>query len=310
MGIHGIIPFIKKTSPNSIKDIKLSSLSGKKIAIDTSIYMYKFSFFNPNFLSLFAKMIDTFIDNDITPVFIFDGKPPKEKTETLQERTKKKEEINEKINKLKISVNQTDNNEEKDELDKELKRLEKTNIKITQDKVKLLKELLDGMNVLHIDAPCEAEKFCAWLQIHKKVDYCLSDDTDLIPLGCTGILRMFVLNGENIQNIDIAHFLSEHKIDSKILLDFCILCGCDYTCGIDKLGPVNSMKLLKKHNNIEGILQNEKKYTTKPEFDYIGARKLFTEFNEIQEPKCLFDKKPNKINEKDFSEINNKFPST
>ena len=41
MGIKGLTSLIKKQSPNSIETISLYTLSGKKVAIDTSIFLYK-----------------------------------------------------------------------------------------------------------------------------------------------------------------------------------------------------------------------------------------------------------------------------
>ena len=37
-------------------------------------------------------------------------------------------------------------------------------------------------------------------------------------------------------------------------MDFCILCGCDYTTKIVGIGPVNAYKLIKEHKNIENII--------------------------------------------------------
>ena len=39
-------------------------------------------------------------------------------------------------------------------------------------------------------------------------------------------------------------------------IDFCILCGCDYTCKIHRLGFTTAYKSLKKYENIEEIIEN------------------------------------------------------
>ena len=38
-------------------------------------------------------------------------------------------------------------------------------------------------------------------------------------------------------------------------IDLCIMCGCDYTHSIGGMGPVTSYKMLKEHENIEGVLK-------------------------------------------------------
>ena len=61
----------------------MSNLSGKKIAVDISIYLYKYESENALLENMFM-MLSIFRHYNIIPVFIFDGKPPAEKMELLQ----------------------------------------------------------------------------------------------------------------------------------------------------------------------------------------------------------------------------------
>ena len=63
----------------------------------------------------------------------------------------------------------------------------------------------------------------------------------------------------------------------EMFIDFCIMSGCDYTDTIHQIGPVTSFNLIKKHNSIENVLKMLDK--TVERFDYLEARKIFTEFN-------------------------------
>ena len=85
MGIKQLNSFLKQNCKNSIKTIKFQEVSNKKIAIDISIYLYKFLEEGSIVDNLFM-MIGLFRRYNIVPVFIFDGKPPKEKYETLEKR--------------------------------------------------------------------------------------------------------------------------------------------------------------------------------------------------------------------------------
>mmetsp|Transcript_13560 Transcript_13560/g.1210 ORF Transcript_13560/g.1210 Transcript_13560/m.1210 type:complete len:81 (+) Transcript_13560:706-948(+) len=68
-------------------------------------------------------------------------------------------------------------------------------------------------------------------------------------------------------------------------VDMCILCGCDYTCTIEGIGPVTAYKLIKEHKNIEKVIEHlkkenesdkkKKKFEIKPEFNYKESRELF-----------------------------------
>ena len=58
---------------------------GKTVVIDTSIYLYRYNSNNELFEN-FYSMLTLFKLNKITPLFIFDGKPPPEKYDKLNER--------------------------------------------------------------------------------------------------------------------------------------------------------------------------------------------------------------------------------
>lgn len=78
MGIKYLNRFLRKKCPESIGYIKLNELTGKKIAIDISIYLYKYEADNVLLENIYL-MLATFRHHGIIPVFIFDGKPPAEK---------------------------------------------------------------------------------------------------------------------------------------------------------------------------------------------------------------------------------------
>ena len=90
MGIKDLNPFLKAVSPELITDVMLSKYSGKKIAIDTSIYLYKFLYKNDRYIESFFKQINRLMTNNITPIYIFDGKPPAEKMQEIKSRQDKK----------------------------------------------------------------------------------------------------------------------------------------------------------------------------------------------------------------------------
>lgn len=62
-------------------------------------------------------------------------------------------------------------------------------------------------------------------------------------------------------------------------VDLCILMGCDYVPNIKGIGPKKAFELIKKHENIETILENidTKKYTPVENWQYKDARRLFVE---------------------------------
>lgn len=87
MGIKHLNRYIQTQCKSSIKQIHLSELTNKKIVIDTSIYLYRYASDN-TLLENFYLMISIFRQYNIIPLFIFDGKPPKEKKDLLKKEGK------------------------------------------------------------------------------------------------------------------------------------------------------------------------------------------------------------------------------
>jgi len=53
-------------------------------------------------------------------------------------------------------------------------------------------------------APYEAEAQLVYLYLNKDIDYVMSEDSDLVVLGCTDILRQFKMN-ETIKHFSFDH---------------------------------------------------------------------------------------------------------
>ena len=85
MGIKYLNSFLRENCSNSIKCMPVMELSGKKIAVDISIYLYKYEG-DGTLIENMYLMMAIFRYYNIVPIFIFDGKPPTEKKELLQKR--------------------------------------------------------------------------------------------------------------------------------------------------------------------------------------------------------------------------------
>ena len=90
MGIKSLNYLIKKYSPNAINNRFLCTYENKVVAIDTSIYLYRYIYRSGNPLELFVKQIMRFLKNKVIPLYIFDGKPPIEKADVLNDRSSRK----------------------------------------------------------------------------------------------------------------------------------------------------------------------------------------------------------------------------
>ncbi len=91
MGIRGLNSFLKKHCPSVYRTSNLADYGGKRIAIDTMLFLYKYKASGGDrWLHSFASLVHNFRRAKITPVFVFDGKPPDLKSERLEERRRQR----------------------------------------------------------------------------------------------------------------------------------------------------------------------------------------------------------------------------
>ena len=100
MGIRYLNNYLRSKCHNSIHVLNMSEISGKKIAVDISIYLYKYEA-DEMLLENMYLMLSIFRNYNVIPIFIFDGKPPTEKKELLNKRKEYKKEAQQEYNELK-----------------------------------------------------------------------------------------------------------------------------------------------------------------------------------------------------------------
>ena len=89
MGIRNLNRYLKESCPDSIRCINLVELSGKRIAVDISIYLYRYEAENALLENMYV-MLSIFRHYNIIPIFIFDGKPPPEKKRIVKQTQRRK----------------------------------------------------------------------------------------------------------------------------------------------------------------------------------------------------------------------------
>ena len=167
MGIKNLNAFIKKHAYNGIKDISISDLQNKTIAVDTSIFMYKFMY-SHRFIDNFIQQLFHLKSFNIKPIYIFDGKPPEEKKEVLDSRKESKIKISNKLVELEEKRSKLVDSNEIDNINKEIQSIRKKQIIVTKSDVSNLKRVFDILNVDYIQANCEADLLCCELYKNNK----------------------------------------------------------------------------------------------------------------------------------------------
>ena len=276
MGIKNLNSFIRLNCPKSIKCISVSELSGKKIAIDISIYLYKYEGDGTLIENMYLMMAIMRFYN-IIPIFIFDGKPPTEKKELLQKRKEDKITAETEYNILKGKLDISSNLDEvdKQEIILNMDMLKRKFVYITKEKINMVKELIRAFGITYYDAPGEADELCAMLVLKKKVWACMSEDMDMFVYGCTRVLRYFSLLNHTCVLYNTNEIMEELGITQVDFREICVLSGTDYNINIninsnnnDSNEPIlnKTLKIFKKYHKNKDLcgfykwLQKDSRY--------------------------------------------------
>jgi flap endonuclease-1 len=233
MGIKFLNHFLRDKCNKSIAKINLADLTNKKIAVDISIYLYKYES-TDTLLENIYLMLSIFRHHNIIPVFIFDGKPPAEKKELLKKRQQDKAAAKNEFNKLKeqLELNEV-TDEEKQEIIISMDQLKKQFIYMKLEKIERVKELMRAYGATYYDAPGEADELCVLLVNTNKVWACLSEDMDLFVYGCKRVLRYISLNNQSAVLYYTKGILTELNMKQKEFKEICVLSGTDYNINVN-----------------------------------------------------------------------------
>ena len=90
MGIKNLKTLLNNYCNDYVVTKNLKDYHGKILAVDTSIFIYKSLYNNSDILDGMTRVVLRFLKNGIIPVFVFDGKPPEQKQNILNQRKDRK----------------------------------------------------------------------------------------------------------------------------------------------------------------------------------------------------------------------------
>jgi flap endonuclease-1 len=279
MGIRNLNSHLRNNCPDSIRCINMSDLNGKRIAIDISIYLYKYEA-EDTLLENIYLMLSVFRHYNIMPIFIFDGKPPPEKKALLLKRREDKELAQQEYNKLKIQLDSKNNGDDKQDIMNLMDQLKKQFVYINKEKIESVKELIRAYGATYYDSPGEADELCALLVIKKKVWACMSEDMDMFVYGCTRVLRYFSLINHTAVLYYMKGILGELNMSHKEFKEICILSGTDYNFSANgNTSSVNLYQTLKIFNKYKKSFELTCFYDWALQRDYISDIDLLIKIN-------------------------------
>lgn len=229
MGIKYLNKYLlTNCSRKSINNTSLKDLYGKTIVVDTFIYLYKYMADGGGELlpKNIEKLILTFKKYNITPIFIFDGKPPQEKRILLEQRRVKKEEAKMKYDTILQKIEESEGNTL--ELTNQLASLKKQFIRIDYEHIQSAKDIMEKHNVIYIVAPGESDQLCVEYVKTQKAWGVLSDDMDMFTYGCGCVLRDLSLHNHTVKLYILKNILQDLNMNIHNFRDILVLSGTDY----------------------------------------------------------------------------------
>ena len=250
-------------SPHSMD---LSELRGQRVAVDVFLNAYQFitSLTGPDGRPLshegrvtahlygFLDRASSLVAHGIDPVFVFDGKAPDLKRDTLDERRSRKQEAR---RRWEAAI-------EADDLDS-AKKLGPQIAEYTPSMVQDTKRLFDLMGIVWIDAPMEAEGAAAMICKRGGVSAVASQDWDTLLYGAPVMIRNLTAHGTRrfgrvltAERIELEETLLNLEISRDQFVDLGIMIGTDFHPGFKGVGPKTGVKLIRKFGTLEEVAEH------------------------------------------------------
>ncbi len=284
MGVKKISDLFKGTP------INLDQLRQKKLAVDAYNIIYQFLAsirgYDGSLLSDVEGTVTShlsgllyrnarLLEKGIQLVYVFDGKPSKLKREEIKRRAEVKR-------KARVELEEA---LERGDLVRARTVAQRTSV-LTKPMVEDGKELLSLMGIPIVLAPHEGESQAAYLVQQKKVWGVASQDYDSLLFGSPVLVRNLTLSGRRrlprsnryvTVNVEVFHqheLLKSLELTKEQLVDMSILIGTDFNPdGVKGVGPKTAYKLIKKHENLESVIEAEESIEIDEDFDAI--REIF-----------------------------------
>jgi len=285
MGIRGLTGWIGWACPQAFELPDWSTFEGTTIGIDVLGFLYKAKSSRVSPITYLAKLILACKKYSITPVPIFDGKPPDEKRKMLELRFERRTAAQEKHRVLSADVDIVPMSQvQREVVQGELQRLEHTANFLTSDERDLAKQLFYACGIMSYNATGEADTVLAYFARRGTFAAVISNDYDMLARGVPILLSpdTYALPGDKSgwRQIRLETIMKSVGFSYEQFLEMCVLMGCDYTTGARTLQYKSAYWAIKYRGD---IMKTIKQYSEEEQKVYLKAKEMLTGVCETQE---------------------------
>jgi len=243
MGINNLL----KTLESIQVSRHLNYYKGKRIAVDGYCWLHKSIYLlteqiltnsqSKTYLRYLNKRVEQLLKFDIKPIIVFDGDKLQMKKIEEEERQKHRNEV------IMESLKLIRQGKEREAQTKKIEGID-INPQMAYEFIKLLRQ----KKIEYFVAPYEADIQLAYLSKINYVDCVITEDSDLLALGCKRVLYKLDMDTNlgfeiELKNLKKCTKYDFSNFDEDKFLTFCILSGCDYF-KIRGVGTNNAYKII------------------------------------------------------------------
>ncbi|KAG2601123.1 exonuclease 1 isoform X2 [Panicum virgatum] len=255
MGIQGLLPQLKSI----MAPIRVEELRGQTVAVDTYSWLHKGALScgdrlckgipTTRHIEYCMHRVNMLRHYGVKPILVFDGGLLPIKSDQEIKRARSRKENLERAREHEAAGNSRGAFE-----------CYQKAVDITPRIASELIEVLKKEKVDYIVAPYEADAQMTFLSINKLVDAVITEDSDLIPFGCSRIIFKMDKFGQGVE-FQITRLERNRELDfngftRQMLLEMCILSGCDYLPSLPGMGVKRAHALIQKLKCHEKVIKH------------------------------------------------------
>ncbi|WP_319379430.1 flap endonuclease-1 [uncultured Methanocorpusculum sp.] len=196
------------------------------------------------------------IEKNITPIYVFDGKPPVFKASTLAKRHEVRENAADAWEK---ALKEGD--------EESARKYAMASSKIDAFIIDSSKELLSALGIAWIQAPEEGEAQSSFMTRNGDVTYAVSQDYDSLLFGAPNLVRNITFSGKkrirgkvlsvHPERLRLEEVLTGLSVTQEELIQIALLIGTDYNSGVPGVGPKTAVKIVREGKFYDRIGESE-----------------------------------------------------
>ena len=294
MGIRDLNKLLREECGGEYtRDVPARDFARRRLAVDAPVYLHKYvhTHDRESIVDAYVEMVVRFRENEIDPVFVFDGEALPEKRDAQAKRAAERRRQEDRVAQMERDLAETTEPSalllanyakhvgkpgalvgevvyDRDEMTAYVARLRSRIVNVDETDHALMRDTLDAMGVAWVRAPHEAEMLCVQMCKQGMVAAVVSTDTDVLAAGGPVIVRE-MKNGRFVC-VHYADVLEKLRMSPDQFTDLCIMCGTDFNRNVPGIGWKKSLKLIRQHVRIEDVPIEGKEV-----LNHVRVRQLF-----------------------------------